>query len=95
MPREHGSQSLQGRVYVADETHIDLGSTADLLATKIHLDDTDALRIELGVGKVGTKHEESIALLHGTIGRRHADEAVEPHEIRIVVFQILFSREVL
>ena len=78
-------------MYVADETNIDLGPTADLFATKIHLDHTNAFRVELGVGKVGTKHEKDIALLHGAIGGWHADEAVEPHEIGVVILQILFS----
>jgi hypothetical protein len=68
MPLEHGSQGLQSRANVANETNIYLGPSTDLFATKIHLDHTDARRVELGIGKVGTKHEKCIALLHGAIG---------------------------
>ena len=65
---EIGRQGLQSRAYIADEADIYLGTSADLFATKVHLDHTNAFRVELRVGKVGTKHEEGVALLHGAIG---------------------------
>jgi hypothetical protein len=88
---EGGSQGLQSRAYVADETNIYLCPSADLLAPEIHLDHTDTFRVELGVGKVGPKHEKGVALLHGAIGRRYANEAIEAYEVGVVVFQVLFA----
>src|SRR5260221_2509404 len=59
----------------------------------IHLCYFCLLRIERPVWKIGTEHQERIALLHGGVAGCKADQTSHSYAVRIVVFDKLLAAE--
>jgi hypothetical protein len=62
---------------------------ADRLRANVDLRDPCPRRIELAIRKVGPEHQERVALLHGVIARREADEPCHADIVGIVPFDML------
>src|SRR5437899_7800388 len=59
----------------------------------IHLSNFCTLRIERPVWEVGTEHQESIAIFHGSVAGCKTDQAGHPYVVGVVVFDKLLSAE--
>lgn len=88
-------QECQSGGDVAHNPEAEAGPPAKIFRPNIHLDNLriGGLRKELLVRKIGSQHEQQIAIAHGMITGRHADEAGEPDVVRIIALQILLSFE--
>jgi hypothetical protein len=63
--------SQQGKriFHISNQAEIDRGATAYLLTQAVYLNDLCVFGIELLIGEVSAKHEQSVAVHHGVIAR--------------------------
>src|SRR5437899_11393776 len=66
---------------------------AERFGAHIHLSNFCILRIERPIWKIGTEHQEGIAILHGSVAGCKADQACHSHVVRVVVFDKLLATE--
>src|ERR1700687_3855760 len=63
------------------------------LGPQVYLRYFRALRIERPIRKVGTQQQQSVAVLHGCVSRRKADETSHSNVVGIVVFDKFLASE--
>ena len=92
---EQRQQRLERRADVADDAEIDGGAAADVLRPDIDLRDADAcsLRIELPIGEIGAEHQQDVAVAHGVVAGREADQPGHADVVGIVPLDMLLAAQ--
>ena len=92
---EQRKQRRQRRAHVADHAEIDSGAAPDVLRPQIDLRDADtvSLRIELTIGEVGPEHQQHVAVPHGVIAGREANEPGHPDVVGVVPLDVLLAAQ--
>src|SRR5271154_6454997 len=90
---QHWKERFQRFLDAADHAQIDSRTTADLLASDVNLNNLCILRIELAVGKVGTEHQQRIAIHHGVIAGRESEESSHTDVIGVVILDEFFASQ--
>src|SRR5882724_9966540 len=90
--RQH---SFNSRANVAHHAEIDRRAAADLFGPHIHLCDAYSCtaRIELAIRKIGTEHQEDVAIEHGIVTRREPDQPGHADVERVVPLDMLLASE--
>ena len=78
-----------GRLRVSDKAVVDLGAPAELFSTDVDLDDRRVLGKELLVRKIGSDHQQQVAVHHRVIAGRKSEQAGHAHVKRVVVLDEL------
>src|SRR5262249_61279601 len=86
--------SLVCRANVAPYSHLDRCPPTDYFAASIDLGDPRAApRIELPIGKIGSEHEQDVAIEHGVVARRKPDQPGHADVIGIVPLDVFLALE--
>src|SRR5258707_9370157 len=90
--RQH---TFNGRGNVANYPEIDWRAAADLFGSHIHLRDAypRTARIELAIRKIGTEHQEDVAIEYGVVARGEADQPGHADIKRVVPLDMLLASE--
>src|SRR5271166_1973019 len=88
-------QRLERRADVAYDAQVYRGATSDLFASDIDLRDAHrrSLRIELSVGEVRPQHQQHIAIEHGVVARREANQPRHADVVGVLPFNMLLAPE--
>ncbi len=80
---------------VAHHAEIDRRAAADLFGPHIHLRDAypRTAWIELTVWKISAEHQENVAIEHGVVARREADQSSHADVERIVPLHMFLASE--
>jgi hypothetical protein len=78
-------QAQQRLLHVADQTKVKWAAIAQGLRAHIDLRDPGVLGEELTVRKIRTQQQQCVAVLHGSVAGREADEPRHANVVRIVV----------
>jgi hypothetical protein len=90
---EHGKERLQRLFHGAHNSHVHSGTTANLFATQIDLDDLCVRWIELLVWKVAAEHQQRLTVHHGVIAGGEPEESGHPDVVGIVVLDEFLSAQ--
>src|SRR5262249_44936560 len=73
---EAWQQRLDRRAHVTHHAHVDRRPPPDHLPAPVNLGDPHAAapRLELPIRKIGAEHEQNVAIEHGVVARRKADQ---------------------
>jgi hypothetical protein len=82
---EQRQQRIESGLDLADQTQIDRRAAPDLFPTQVHLENFCLLGKELRIGKIRAQHEQGIAVHHGVIAGRKAQQSGHADVIGIVV----------
>src|SRR5258705_12160284 len=90
--RQH---AFNGRANVAHHAEIDRRAAADLFGPHIHLRDAypRTAWIELTVWKISAEHQENVAIEHGVVARREADQSSHADVERVVPLHMFLASE--
>src|SRR5215469_18592100 len=78
---------------VAEQAQAQWASVAQCLRTHVNLRDAGALREELAIGKVCSKHQERVAALHGLVAGSETDQPGHPDVTGVVILEMLLAAQ--
>ena len=90
---QHGLKCGQGVPHIANEPEIEPGAPPEVFRPQVDLRDGRFFRIKLLIRKIGSQHQEGIAVHDGVVAGRKAKQARHPNIIRIVVFDVLLAAQ--
>jgi len=92
---EQRRQGRQCRADIAHDADIDGHAAADILTPQIDLSDANlgAVRVELAVGEIGAEHQQDVAIAHGVVAGREADEPGHADIVGVVPFHMLLAAQ--
>ena len=84
-------QRVDGVLHGADDGHVDLDATADVLTADVDLHDACLRREERPVREVRPEHEQSVAVFHRPVARREPEQAGHADVVGVVVLDELLT----
>src|SRR6202041_3139481 len=82
---------VEGILHGTEQAEMERTTIAQGFRPYVDLSDFCMLRIKRPIRKICTEHQQGVAILHGRIARRKADEAGHSDVVRVVVLDELLA----